>query len=197
MAGQLQIRGSALWARREWLRETHGDDGLASLLERVGAAGRNLLRDDIDRRGWYNYPLFIEMATETDALFGEGDGRLNIEVARWSAHRNTPALYEMFIRFGSVDWILQRASKLWREHFSGGAFVVHTERATHFAEGEVVDFPYPHLCHTYSVLGFAIGCVEMSGAADVSGEVVSCRSHGADRTLIRVRWDQTSLTKPG
>lgn len=177
-----------MWARRQWLTSTHGDEGLERLIGVVSPAGRHLLRSEIDPKAWYNYPLFIELAIEMDKLFGDGDGKLNIEVARASAHTATRTIYQMFIRLGSVSWVLSRASKLWLEHFTRGAFIVTTEKHATFAEAEIADFPFPHLCHTYAVLGFAIGCVEMSGESNVRGEVVSCRSHGADKTILRVHW---------
>ena len=134
------------------------------------------------------YPLFIDVCIRADEVFGAGDGKLNVDMARYSAIRNTPGLFHMFIRLGSVGWVLNRASRLWRENFSAGSFEVRTESATHVVEAEIVDFPQPHLAHTYSVIGFAVGCVEMSGGKNVHGELVSCRSMGADRTLIRIRW---------
>jgi hypothetical protein len=184
----LQVRGSGLWARREWLREHHGDDGAQRLLAELSPAGRLLWRDELDPSGWYNVPLFLEIIVALDRVFGAGDGKLSIELARDSAHRNTKTLYKAFIRLGSVGWVLGRAAKLWSEHFTEGSLVVRTEKDARMAEGEVVDFPIAHLHHTYTVLGFAIGCIEMSGEKNVRGELVSCRSRGADRTVIRVYW---------
>lgn len=186
------MRGSGLWNRVQWVRETRGAEGIEAVLGRVSAATRNVVRDVIDdrldRRAWHNYPLFLELCVAIDELWGEGDGKLNIEMARWGAHQAMPALYAVFIKLGSVEWILHRSAKLWREHFNEGHLEIRTEKGTRQAEGEVVDWPVPHLAHTYSVLGFAVGCVELSGGKDVRGDVVSCRSHGGDRTILRVQW---------
>jgi len=142
------------------------------------------------------YPLFIEMCIQCDRLFGAGDGKLNVEMARFSAIRNTPTVYHMFIRLGSVSWVLNRSSRLWLENFSGGSFEARTDKSERMAEGEIIDFPYPHIAHTYSVLGFAIGAIEMSGAKNVRGELVSCQSMGADRTILRVYWGEWSGRGP-
>ncbi len=177
-----------MWARRQWLLEHHGEDGLEKLIGTMSAAGRLMLRNDIDPKGWQNYPLFIELAIRVDEMFGAGDGKLNIELGRTSAHRNTKTLFKPFIRMGSVNWVLSKAAKLWNEHYNEGAFAVSTDKASHVTTAEIIDFPQPHLCHTYSVLGFAIGCIEMSGENNVRGDVVSCRSMGADKTILRLRW---------
>jgi hypothetical protein len=170
------------------VREHHGEEGMQRLIETLSPAGRSLMRGEIEASDWYMYPLFIDVCIKADRLFGSGDAKLNSEMARHSAHRNTPGIYHMFIRLGSVSWVLNRASKLWLENFSDGAFEVRTEKGTRTAEGEIIDFPFPHLAHTYSVLGFAMGCIEMSGAKNVRGELVACRSMGAERTLLRVHW---------
>lgn len=185
---QLQVRGSALWGRVSWLREHHGEEGVAQLSEVLSSSGRYVLRSEIDRRGWYNFPLFVEYAVKMDKLFGSGDFTLNTEIGRWACHLATPALYSMFIRIGSVSWVLNRAARLWREHFNAGSLEVRWPEAAKSAELEIVEFPSPHLAHTHAVLGFAVGCVELSGQQEVRGRVVSCRSHGGDRTVLQLEW---------
>jgi hypothetical protein len=189
MGERLQVRGSALWGRKEWVRRHHGAEGLEGLLPALSPAGRNVLRSDIDPTAWYNYPLFLDLAVALDRRFGDGDFKLNRELGRFGAHHNTPKLYSLFIRMGSVDWVLGRAAKLWREHFNAGSLVVETDEDASRAEAEVVDWPEPHLAHSYSVLGFAIGVIELSGAKNVTGELVSCRSLGGETTRLRVAWE--------
>ena len=149
-----------------------------------------MLASEIDRRGWYNFPLFIEFTVKMDELFGSGDLTLNQEMARWSCHLSTPKLYSVFIRLGSVDWVLKRAAKLWCEHFNAGSFEILTDKASDYAEAEIVDFPTPHLAHTYAVLGFAMGCVELSGMKNVRGRLVTGRSLGGERSILRVDWGE-------
>lgn len=182
----LQVRGSALWARLEWVKHHHGDEGVKSMLPHLSPAGRNLIHAPIDRHAWYNYPLFIELATVIDRLWGQGDFAKNVELGRWGAYKNMPTLYQMFVRFGSVDWVLSKASGLWREHFNAGSFEAH-KVAPDRAEG-VVEFPKPHLALCYSVLGFSIAAVELSGEKNVRGEIVACKSRGAEECRMRVHW---------
>jgi hypothetical protein len=184
----LQVKGGPLKSRLAWAREQYGAHGLRQLEGELSAAGRNLVHGDVDPRAWYNFPLFVELGTAMDRLWGKGDQSLNIELARWNAHAQTPLLYQAFIRVGSVDWVLARASKLWSELFSAGAFVVRHEPGQPRAEGEIVDFPSTHMVLLYSTLGFSMGCLELSGGKNVSGEVVSARARGAERDLVRVTW---------
>jgi hypothetical protein len=184
----LQVKGSAIFSRLRWVRDTHGEDSLKELLSDLSPAGRNLIHHQLDRRAWYNFPLFMELCTAIDRKWGKGDLSLNIELARFGCKVNVPALYQPFIRLGSVDWVLGKSEKFWDEHFSHGKIMVKREPGTHHADGEIIDFPAPHMALCYSVLGFAMGCVELSGEKHVRGEMVSCRARGAPRCLMKVYW---------
>jgi hypothetical protein len=184
----LQVRGTALHARVLWAREKYGPAGLAQLERELSAAGRYVLHEHVDPRAWYNFPLFVEIGTVMDRLWGKGDQALNMELGRFGAHAGTPWLYQPFIRLGSVDWVLARASKLWGELFTAGAFHVKHEPGQARADGEIVDFPSSHMVLVYSCLGFSMGCIELSGGKHVTGEVVSARARGAERDLVRVSW---------
>lgn len=187
----LQVRGAALYARRKWVREHHGQEALEALIPELSAYGRMLMRSDIDKGAWYNYPVFIELGEVLDRRFAAGDLKLNIELGRWGAVENTPNIFKMFIRLGSPEWVMNKAAKLWREHFTEGtAAVTHetTDRGG-VAEVEVTDWPVPHLALTYSVLGFSIGAIEMSGAKNVTGEMIACPSLGGDSIRIRIRYE--------
>jgi hypothetical protein len=187
-AALVQVKGSALRSRLTWVKEQCGLRGLRELEGELSAAGRQLLHGDLDPRAWYNLPLFLEICTACDRRFGAGDGLLNVEMARYGAHANTPVFYQAFVKLGSIDWVLGRASKLWHEHFSAGQLVVRHDAGSQRAEAEILDFPAPHVCLAYSTLGFAIGCIELSGGREVKGEVVSARARGAERDLLRVAW---------
>jgi hypothetical protein len=184
----LQVRGSALRARLQWIKDKHGADGLALLERELSAAGRYVLHEHVEPKAWYNLPLFVEVGTVMDRLWGTGDQSLSIELGRYGAHAGVPWLYQPFIRLGSVDWVLARASKLWGELFTAGAFHVRHEPGQLRAEGEIVDFPSSPMVVVYSCLGFSMGCIELSGGKNVTGEVVSARARGAERDLLRVAW---------
>ncbi len=183
-----KVRGSALWTRLEWVRTHHGDAGLQALLPELPAAGRNLIHAPLDRGAWYSYPLFLELSLAIDRHFGKGDCNLLIEIGRWGSHKNVPALYQLFIRMGSVDWVLGRASKLWSEHFNVGTIEVHRELGQKRAFGELRGWPRPHVAHCNGVLGFSMGAVELSGEKNVRGLTLSCRALGAERCVSKIVW---------
>jgi hypothetical protein len=185
---QLLVRGAALWVRHEWVRVHHGEEGLKALLSELTPAGRNLIHAPIDKQAWYSFPLFLDISIAIDRHFGKGDHELMKEVGRWGASKNIPALFKMFIRFGSVDWVLGKAEKLWSEHYNAGRLEAHRELGQKRAFGALHDFPRPHLSHCNAVLGFAIGAIELSGEKNVRGHTQSCRALGQERCVARLVW---------
>jgi len=184
----VKVRGSALWTRLEWVRENKGEKALHELLPELGPAGRNLIHAPVDRAAWYSYPLFLELSMAIDRHFGSGDNSLLVEIGRWGCHKNVPALYAVFIKLGSVDWVLGRASKLWREHFNTGSIEVHRELGQQRGFGELKDWPRPHLAHCNAVMGFSIGAIELSGEKHVRGTMMSCKALGAERCVSKIVW---------
>ncbi len=174
--------------RSEWVRAHHGDAGLKALLPDLPPAGRNLIHAPIDRKAWYRFALFHEFVLAIDRRYGKGDGALLREIGRWGCHHTVPTLYKMFIRLGSVDFVLGKAGDLWGEHYNVGRFEAYRQFGRKLAFGTLHDFPKPSLAHCYGVLGFAMGCIELSGAENVRGQMVSCRAIGAERCVARVVW---------
>lgn len=187
----LQVRGAALYARKRWVLTHHGQQGLDEITAQLGAYGRMLMRSEVDKQAWYNYPLFIELGEVLDRTYGAGDLALNIELGRWGAKLNTPNIFRMFIKLGSPAWIMGKSAELWREHFTEGTMTVShaKEERGGVAVAEITEWPVPHLALSYAVLGFSIAAIEMSGASNVRGELLACRSLGGDSTRLRVRYD--------
>ncbi len=186
--GGAKVRGSSLASRIDWVRQMHGENGLANLIGDLTPAGRNLIHAPVDAKAWYSFPLFLDLSIAIDRRFGKGDYTLLTEIARWGCHRTVPSLYQMFIRMGSVDWVLGKAAKLWNEHFNVGVIEVHRELGQRRAFGEMRDFPRPHLAHCSAVMGFAMGAVELSGEKNVRGSMMSCRALGSERCVARIVW---------
>ena len=83
---------------------------------------------------------------------------------------------------------LSKATKLWSEHYNSGSFEAHRDAGQRRATGALHEFPRPHLAHCNAVMGFAIGCVELSGEKNVRAKMASCRALGSERCLTKIVW---------
>jgi hypothetical protein len=184
MPAPVRVKGSALVARVRWVREKHPDayqQFLRALSpETARLAGDFMLLD------WYPFPMFIELCTVLDRLFGAGDLALCYEIGRYAADVNLKTMYRLLFKLGSVQFILRRAAMAWKMSYDAGELVLRTEDARS-AQLEIVDFPTPHRAHCLSVKGWMSRALEMSGARE-SVIKERCKLLGDPRCEFAAKW---------
>jgi hypothetical protein len=181
------VKGAAISARLQFVRERHGEAGLARLLDALPEAERRVLDNRVLSHAWAPFEVFVEVAKTADRLFGQGDLALCTEMARYAAEVNLPTLYRLFYRLGSPQYILRKAAQLWSVHYDSGKLVV-IEEGQGKVRLEIVDFESPHRVHCLSVLGWAARSVELSGGHVLYAEEERCRARGDETCELLLRW---------
>jgi hypothetical protein len=116
-----------------------------------------------------------------DSLFGKGDYRLCDEIGAYGADRNMKTIYKVFIRFGSLGYIMEKAASLWSEHYDAGRLVTSSDGKV--LKVMIEDFPTPHCAHCFSVMGWAGKCAELTGAKIGEKQRIACR-HWRDPACV-------------
>ena len=182
-----QVKGSAITSRVRFVRE-RGDDEQAfrAVKDRLSEASRARIEQGVLPHSWVPYSLFIELNVAADAVLGRGDLELCREMGAYGAQVNLPTLYRIFLRFGSVPFLLRKASRLWEVHYDSGALDVdiHDDWAYLMIRG----FDEPHRAHCLSVLGWAEGAGQLTGASVIDAREEECRLEGADVCRLLLRW---------
>ncbi len=101
---------------------------------------------------------------------------------------NLPTLYRVFFRFGSVPYIMGKATAVWSEHYDSGRAYTR-EVAPNDVAVVVEGFGAPHRAHCLSVLGWVESSVTLTGARVIAGEEAACRLRGAPACEMRVRYE--------
>ena len=181
------IKGSALASRVLWVRLRYGSEGLSRLASRVSAPLRDVIDHGAKLPTWYPFELFVELTVAIDQEFGTGDLALARELGRYGADANMTTIYRLFYKVGTVQWILQRAVRLWAAHYDAGRVDLYT-RGPGTADLEIVGFPTPHRAHCDAICGFVERCIELSGGQAPKVTEVACRTRGDDKCRIETTW---------
>jgi hypothetical protein len=188
MAAMGHVRCPAVLARLQWVVEHHGEAAFDATLEAMEPDHAAAIRGAVDPSQWIPFDAFVGLCETIDARYGKGDLALCRELGRYSARVNLPTLYRIFYRFGSVRFIMSKATAVWSEHYDSGHAYTRD-----VGPGEVAivieDFATPHAVHCLSVLGWVESSVTISGARVISGEEVACRRRGAAACELRVRYE--------
>jgi hypothetical protein len=170
----VHVRCPAVLARLQWVVEHHGEAAFDSTLDAMKPDHAAAIRAAVDPVQWIPFDAFVALCEAIDARYGKGDLALCRELGRYSARVNLPTLYRIFYRFGSVPFIMSKATSVWSEHYdSGRAYTreIGPKQIAIVIEG----FATPHEAHCLSVLGWVESSVTISGARVLSGEEVACR----------------------
>ena len=182
------VRCPSVLARLQWVVEHHGEAAFDATLSAMAPGLASEIRSVVEPTQWVSFDAYVALSATIDARYGEGDLALCRELGRYSARVNLPTLYRIFYQFGSVRFILGKATAVWSEHYdSGRAYTrdVGPKEVAVFIE----DFETPHAVHCLSVLGWIESTIVISGAKLISGEEVACRRRGDKACELRVRYE--------
>lgn len=182
-----QVKGSALLARLQFVRERYGIAGQTRLFQALSAPDQAFLQGSLLPHTWAPYSLFVALSAEIDRLFGKGDLALCYEMGRYAAEVNLPTLYKIFYRLNSPLYIFRKAARLWEVHYDSGRMVPVQEREDRMRL-RILDFEQPHRAHCLSVKGWAARSVEMSGAQIVEMSEDRCRLWGDSACEMWLTW---------
>ena len=110
------------------------------------------------------------------------------QLGRHGADANLTTVYRIFMRVGTVKWILARAARLWTMHYDSGRLLVR-EFPANEVELEIFEFARPHRVHCLSVQGWVERSAQLSGGEQVVVKEVDCRANGDDRCRLRITWE--------
>ena len=184
----VHVRSPAILARLQWVVEHHGEAAFDATLGAMAPGLAAEIRGVVDPTQWVSFDAYVSLSVAIDARYGKGDLALCRELGRYSSRVNLPTLYRIFYQFGSVRFILSKATAVWSEHYDSGRASARDVGPKEVAI-LVEDFATPHAVHCLSVLGWIESTVTISGARLVSAEEVACRRRGDEACELRVRYE--------
>lgn len=107
------IKGSAITARLRYVRELYGEPAVRTVKDALSPVSRARIEQKVMPHDWVDFEVFIELCTEIDRLYGNGDLALCRKLGRYAAEANLPTLYRIFYTLGSPRFILSRAARVW------------------------------------------------------------------------------------
>lgn len=181
------MKGSAITSRLRYVREHADEDVLREIKNGLSPENRDILEKGVLPHAWVPYSLYVELNVEADRVLGRGDLELCREMGRYGARVNLPTLYRIFLRMGSVPFMLRKAAKLWNVHYDSGSIDVEVLPGES-ARLTISDFDEPHRAHCLSVLGWAEGAAAITGASIVGAREESCRTWGDATCKLFLAW---------
>jgi hypothetical protein len=184
----VQVKGTAISGRRQYVLRHHGEDKLKAVLSQLkDAEAAKRLQKSVLKSAWYPYELFVDLTETIDRVVGRGDGRLYRAMAAQTAEDDLSTVYKIFFRFLEPMFIFGKAATLWSSYYTSGQLKA-TERKPGDIELEIVGFETPNWAHCESVLGWAQRSIELTGVKGVRADHLECRGKGSQRCRMHFAW---------
>ncbi len=185
----LEMKGTAVQTQVEFVKKTFGEERFKEWCAALPPEARELVEGTILTSSWYKgEPFVVGIRKAICDVFYEGDARGARELGRFSADKGLRGVYKVFVRFGSPNWVAERATQVFSRYFRPGEIeTVANDKKS--ARARLTGFPEKTGLVEQTVAGFMEGAVIISGAKNPAVQIPKSVSKGDQYTEFLVTWD--------
>jgi hypothetical protein len=183
-----EVKGTAVSVTPEYVKARFGESGQRRWLESLSPAAQAIFSRTIYPHLWFPLELgFVEPTRKICELFHGGRSLGAIDVGRFSAERALRGIYKFFVRLGSPESLIERASSVFATYYRPCRM-----EGIPMGKGKVAlrifDFPEIHTLVEARVEGWVLRAMEISGCKDIQVNVTASLTRGDPCTELQVGW---------
>jgi hypothetical protein len=180
----MKVKGSAVAALQQFIKESQSVTGYASWLEALPAASRGIFSGGVLQSDWFPLSDGFIVPTQTMCdLFHAGNQRAAWEVGAFSARSSLRGIYRTFVRVASVAFVVDRAGSIFSTYYMPGR-ISTVERDTNRFVLHMTGVDEPHRILEYRICGWIEGALELCNAKQNRISISKSAAAGAPLTEI-------------
>ena len=185
----VEVSGLAVVTVPIFVRENFGDDGVEKWLSKLEPDVREIYKSSISVNKWFDIQkVFIKPTELLCNLFYKGDFKAAWQFGRFSADYGLRGVLRVFVKMGSVNYFIRRASVVIPNYYTPMTMEVPTNEKG-FAVLQIPHFPGIHRLVEYRIGGWMERALEITGKSrELSVEMTKSLADGDDCTEYQVRW---------
>ena len=182
-----RVKGTAVQSSLRYVRESFGDAALAGILGALAADDRRQL-ESVLASSWYGVDLFLRFMVEAERQLGAREPGVVRSMGRASCDHGVKGVYKVFFRFGSPEFIIGRAARVFSSYYDTGELRILGTRPGRCV-GELVGFQggAPQFCER--IFGWMQRTLELAGARNLRSKHELCVHRGAEACRFEGDWD--------
>lgn len=184
----MEIKGSALASVPEFVKTKFGKEGFRTWLHAIGEEARDIYAYPVNLNSWYPLlPILSGPTRHICEIFYQNDIAGAREAGRFSADFALHGIYKLFVKLGSVESLIKRASLILPTYYRPSAIRV-TENRKNGVNLQIFQFDEMDEIIESRISGWIQRAVEISGVE--SAEVVTSQSltRGDAVTEFSITW---------
>ena len=180
----MKVKGSAVAALQQFIKESHGSVGYASWLNALPVTSRTVFAGGVLQSDWFPLRDSYIVPTQTMCdLFHGGDQRASWEVGAFSARNSLRGIYRAFVRVASAAFVVDRAGSIFSTYYTPGRISTAEHSASRFVL-HMTDIDEPHRILEYRICGWIEGALELCNAKQNRISISKSAVAGAPHTEI-------------
>jgi hypothetical protein len=134
------------------------------------------------------YDAVVEPTEKACELFYNGNGRGAWESGIFSASYALNSFYKIFFKFGSPQFIINKASRVFTSYYSDGELRV-SETSENSVVLQIVKFGEPYEIIEAGIGGWVEGALQLMGCKNISVKITKSMAKGDNVTEFVATWE--------
>jgi len=184
----VEVKGTAVNVVPDFVKARHCATGFARWMDTLGAKARAIFASTVYSNVWY--PLdtaFTEPASRVCDLFYGGSRSGAVQIGEFSADRALRGVYKFFVKLGSPEWLLTRASSVFSTYYRPARMESESAGRGH-AYLVVSQFAGMSPVVEARIEGWVARSLEISGCNGVQVAVAESMAMGEPVTRFALSW---------
>lgn len=184
----MQVKGTAVATIPLFVRSKFGDQGYAKWIEQLSEPAKRDMSANILASSWYPLrEMLVDPTLLICTMFYGGKMEGATEQGRFSADHGLKGVYRLFVKLGSTDFIVGKASSILPTFYQDSAMEVVAKGAK-TTTVRITKFEEPHAVIEHRIKGWIERALEISGAKTPSCRIGSSMASGAPYTDFFITW---------
>ena len=183
----MEIKGTALVSLQEFVKKNF-QDRFDEWLNSLPETSQNIMKSSILTNSWYPIQdAVIEPTRKMCDLFYHGDIQGAWEAGRYSGEHALKGFYKVFVKIGSPEFILNKASRILPTYYKLSEMETITTRPKSSIL-RITKFPKPNVYLEYRIGGWIEKALEISGCKGLTVKITTSLANGDPVTEYLSEW---------
>ena len=184
----MQVKGTAVLTLPLFIEEKFGKEGLEKWLSNLTGEAKDVYSFRILPTNRYPIKaIMIEPTEKICELFYNNDLKGAWESGRFSANHGLKGIYKVFVKFGSVQFLIKKATTILPTYYDSCTMEVRVFSDKNLSL-YIKSFPYPNEIIDHRIGGWVERALEISGCKDIGIEIPRSLAKGDSVTELNMAW---------
>ncbi len=183
------VKGIALESTPKFILKKLGEDAHKKWINSLSENAKKVYSMPIFNHKWYSLKEYLLDPTMILCeLFFNGDIEKVLDIGRFSAENSLKGIYKIFIKLGSPEFILKKASMVLSSYYQPSSIEV-TELLKYKCTVRITKFEEMHRIIENRIIGWIEKALEISGAKNVKIQTTKSLTKKDEYTELIITWE--------